>query len=182
MPSMAPRDSAISFADLLDLLGFAPDEFVSIGHYVDNGSFRTAVRAPSDAPSYVAGLPADANVFYGINPTAGPARENAGRGTEDKITRLATLPLTSTVKPGACPTRDVAVRSSPNCSILLGSRPTATVDSVTVCTPAGPSATVRSGDIGPGPRPAEALGPSGRPCRRPPQASRSTASTTCPGC
>ena len=132
MPSMSPpRDSAISFADVLDLLNFDPaSEFVSIGYYVDKDDlFRTAVRTPPDAPAYVAGLPADANTFYGINPTEGPARENAGRGTEDKVTRLATLPVDLDIEPDKCPTRDIADAIIAELSILLNSRPSATTDS-----------------------------------------------------
>jgi hypothetical protein len=66
------------FADLLDTLGYTDGEFVAIGHDAD-GAFRTAVMAPGDAPSFVAKLPDTANIFYGVNPTRGPARSNAGR-------------------------------------------------------------------------------------------------------
>ena len=122
--------TAVDFADVLDVLNFSPDEFVSIGYYIGDGSaFPTAVGTPAGAPSYIAGLPADANVFYGINPTKGPARRNAGRGTEDKVTRLAALPLDLDIQPDKCATRDVADAIIAELSILLDVRPVVTVDS-----------------------------------------------------
>ena len=167
MPSMAPRDSAISFADVLDLLHYVPDEFVSIGYYVDDGPFHTAVGTSAGAPSYIAGLPADANVFYGINPTTGPARKNSGRGTEDKVTRLAALPLDLDIKPGGCASRDVADAIIAELGILLDSRPSATVDSgygVHGCLGHQRRRNQRNRSR---PCTVEALGTAGRPCRRP---------------
>jgi hypothetical protein len=113
---------------LLDTLGYTPDEFVSIGHDAD-GQFITAVGQPKNAGRFVSTLPDRANIFFGVNPVRGPARQAAGRGTAEDVTRLTALWCDLDIKPGGCPTMDVAHAIIANLSIILGTRPSAIVDS-----------------------------------------------------
>ena len=136
---------------LLDTLGYTDSEFVSIGHDAD-GEFSTAVMPPTEAPAYVDGLPGTANVYFGVNPTKGPARRRAGRGTETAVTRLAALFADLDVgKPGACPSFDVARAIIANLSIIIGSRPTVIVHSGHGLHPYWPveDGHIRDGDITP---------------------------------
>lgn len=120
--------SAPTIADfsvlLFDALGYTAEEFVALGYEDNLGGFRTAVMAPEDAVGAAARLPATANAYFGVNPTKGPARTNAGRGTEATVTRLAALWCDLDVKPGACASLDVAKAIIANLSIALGTRPT----------------------------------------------------------
>jgi hypothetical protein len=109
---------------LLDTLGYAPDEFVSIGHDAD-GQFSTAVGKPANAARFVARLPDRANIYFGVNPVTGPARKNAGRGKADDVTRLASLWADLDVKAGACGTLTVAHAIIDELSAMLGTRPSA---------------------------------------------------------
>ena len=116
---------ALDFTALLfDTLGYTPDEFVSIGHDADGG-FRCAVKRPADAVAFVATLPAAANVYFGVNPTAGSERGHGSRGTADDVTRLAALWADLDVKPGACPNLATAHAVVDDLSALLGTRPSA---------------------------------------------------------
>ena len=93
----------MSIADLLETLSYRSDEFVAIAHEAPGGDFQTAVRAPEKVPGYVAALGEAVNVWHSVNPTQGPERTNAGRGTEQQTTRLSALYADLDVKPGACP-------------------------------------------------------------------------------
>jgi hypothetical protein len=121
---VATRTALDVSALLLDTLGYCADEFVSIGHDAD-GQFSTAVLRPADAARYVAKLPNRANVYFGVNPVAGPARQRAGRGTADDVTRLAALWADLDVKPGACQSLSVAHAIIDDLSTILGTRPSA---------------------------------------------------------
>jgi hypothetical protein len=114
---------------LLGTLGFIDGEFVSLGYEDAGGVFHTAVMAPPDAGAVAAKIPATANAYFGVNPTGGPARSNTGRGTETDVTRLTALWVDLDVKPGACPSLDVAHTIIDDLSGILGTRPSATVDS-----------------------------------------------------
>jgi hypothetical protein len=124
----ARASAAGGFAALLyDTLGHTSKEFVSVG-YDNNGVFHTAVMAAADAVSCIDRIPGDANIFFGVNTVKGPARKNSGRGTETDITRLTALWCDLDIKPGGCPTMDVATAIIANLSIILGTRPSAIVD------------------------------------------------------
>ena len=123
-----PTGGIVDFAALLGTLGFADGEFVSIGRDGD-GVFRTAVLPPWQAPAYVAQLPTTANVFFGVNPTKGPARQNAGRGKEADVTRLAALVCDLDVKAGACASLDTARAIIGDLTAALGTRPSVIVHS-----------------------------------------------------
>jgi hypothetical protein len=117
-------DRGLDLSALLDVLGYTTDEFVSIG-YKNGSGLSTAVGQPANAASYVAKLPDGADVFFGVNPVQGPARTAKGRGTADDVTRLAALYVDLDVKPGGCPSLDVAHAIIDELSAMLGTRPSA---------------------------------------------------------
>lgn len=111
---------------LLGALGHRDDEFTSL--FYENGRGpHTAVMAPVDAVACVDTLPPDANIFFGINPTRGPARKNTDRGGAADITRLAALWADLDVKPGACKSLDAAEKIIDELSGIVGTRPSVVV-------------------------------------------------------
>jgi P4 family phage/plasmid primase-like protien len=114
---------------LLDTLGQADDEYTSLGYDDAAGVFHTAVMPPTDAVSCIGQLPPGANIYYSVNRVRGPARRNSGRGTETDVTRLTCLWVELDVKPGACLNLDVARAITATLSIILGTRPSVTVES-----------------------------------------------------
>lgn len=120
---------AVDFAALLlGVLGYTDNEFVSL-LYENGAGPHTAVMAPADAVAVAAKIPGDANAFFGVNPTAGPARKKSGRGTAADVTRLVALWCDLDVKPGACADLDVAQRVIEDLSGVVGTRPSAIVHS-----------------------------------------------------
>ncbi|MGO9157748.1 DNA primase family protein [Mycobacterium sp.] len=114
---------------LLGTLALTPDEFVSICHKVSDGPFLTEVCVPGDAPARVDTLPKNADVYFGVNPTKGPARRNSRRGGDKDVTRLAALIADLDVKDGSCPNLDVARAIIDDLSSMLGTRPSAVTHS-----------------------------------------------------
>ena len=106
-------ETVLDFAGLLGLLGFTAGEFVSVGYeVVGKAPWHTAVMAPADAPAYVARLSTEADVFFGVCPTEGPARDGGGRGGERDVTRLSSLWADLDACQGKCGSFDVVHRSS----------------------------------------------------------------------
>lgn len=126
----ADSGATLDLSALLDVLGYAPDEFVSIG-YKTNGIFRTKVCAPGDAPGLVAELPNHADIYFGVNPITGPARKGDGRGKVGDVTRLAALPADLDVKAGACPDQATAQGIIDELSGILCTKPSAITHSGT---------------------------------------------------
>ncbi|RUP03035.1 MAG: DUF3631 domain-containing protein [Mycobacterium sp.] len=123
-------DAELNLPMLLDELGYAEGEFVSICHKVGEGQFTTAVVAPGDAAETVADLPAGADMWFGVNPVAGPARSRAGRGTADDVTRLAALIGDLDVDPAyKCPDFPTAHAIIDELSEIVGSRPVVITES-----------------------------------------------------
>ncbi len=120
-----PGPSALDFAGLLDVLGYTAGEFVSLGYQKPGGKFRTAVLAPADAVSAVAEASAAANMYFGVNPVAGPPRRDAGRGKEADVTRLAALVCDLDVKVGGCRDLSVAHAIADQLSSTMGTQPSA---------------------------------------------------------
>lgn len=119
----------MTLRDLLDdVLGFRPDEFVSVCHD-PGGEFSAAVMTPDRAPQYARSLGDDVNVWFSVNPTSGPARVGGGRGTAAQTTRLAAFYADLDVKDGAC--RDIAHAEQiiDGISAIIGQRPTVVVHS-----------------------------------------------------
>jgi hypothetical protein len=125
------EDTVCDFtALLLGTLGYTDDEFVSVGHEDTAKTFRTSVMTPAGAIAAIAKpLPDGANIYFGVNPTSGPARRDAGRGTAADVTRLAALWCDLDVKPGGCVNLDIARAIVAELSIRLGTRPSVTVNS-----------------------------------------------------
>lgn len=119
------RATLIDFATVCAKLGYRPGEFVSFAKAHRRSSLSTAVIPVAGLT--VVNVPAVLNAFYGVNPTTGPARENAGRGRAEDVTRLAALYVDLDIKPGACKTMDIAQAIIAETSIVLGSRPSFTV-------------------------------------------------------
>ena len=117
--------TTLNFGALLDLLNFDPaGEFVSLEYEAADGGWHTEVVTPLDAVVDFRLIPSTANVFHGVCPVKGPVRKNAGRGKEADVTRVSSLWCDLDVKPGGCPTIDVAKAIVANLSIKLGTRPT----------------------------------------------------------
>ena len=126
----AKATALLSFSGLLiDVLGFTSTEFVSLGYGDVKGGFHTAVMTPADAIEAATQLPPNANCYFGVNPIAGPARRNAGRGAESAVIRLAALWVDVDVKPGACPNLDIAKAIIAELGIILGTKPSVIVES-----------------------------------------------------
>ena len=125
-----PTGDVLTFDALLDLLGYSDDEFVSICHKIgDGGPFTSAVCSPTNAPAKVAKLPNGANIWFGVNPTSGPARSRRGRGKDEDVTRLSALPADLDVKPGGCADLETAFKIIDDLSEILGTRPSAVTHS-----------------------------------------------------
>jgi hypothetical protein len=112
---------------LFDTLGYTDREFVAICHQKPGGTFRASVMPSSFAPRYSATLGDTVDVWFGVNPTRGPARPDCGRGTAEQITRLAGLWADLDVKPGACADIQTAEAIIDELSGLLGQRPAVVV-------------------------------------------------------
>ena len=123
------RNEQITFRQLLDLLGYQQDEFVSVCHKIgSDGKFMTAVVEPQEAATVVESLPPEADVWFGVNPTCGPVGR-VGRGTAAQVTRHAALYADLDVEPGKCPTFEVAHAIVDDLSAILGERPSVVVNS-----------------------------------------------------
>ena len=85
--------------------------------------------APAGGVGCAPRLPTDANIYFSVNAVKGPARTNSGRGKEADVTRLTALWCELDTKPGACPSLDVAHAIVAELGIILGARPSVTVDS-----------------------------------------------------
>lgn len=117
--------TTLGLSDLLDLLGYTPDEFVAICHQRPGEAFTSDVVAAPDAGSTVERYRDGADVWFGVNPTAGPARESGGRGTAGQVTRLVALYADLDVKPGGLASYDVAHAVISDVSGMLGASPVA---------------------------------------------------------
>ena len=122
-------DVVVDFSELLlGTLGFKSDEFVSICHKVGD-AFPTEVCSPSNAPARVASLPENTDIYFGVNPTKGPARSRAGRGGDKDVTRLAAFVADLDVKDGSCSNLEAARAIVEELSDILGTRPSAVTQS-----------------------------------------------------
>lgn len=119
----------MDFQGLLDALGYTADEFVSVCWQVPGGQFRSAVVQASDAVKKAEAIGAGSNIWFGVNPTAGPVRESAGRGSESDTTRVSSLFADLDVKDGACNDLPHARRIIAALSGKLGTPPTRIVRS-----------------------------------------------------
>jgi putative DNA primase/helicase len=126
------RDTVVDFGTLLEVLGFAADEFVAIG-YADTAEagdrFHVGVGSPADAAAVVGLLPTSADVYFTVCAVRDREPGDGRRGTEADVTRLTGLWCDLDVKDGGCGSLDVARAIIANLSIILGTRPSAIVSS-----------------------------------------------------
>src|ERR1700757_4888162 len=88
----------VGIAELLEALNYRDDEFAAVCHQKPGGVFRASVMPPNVVPRYVAALGGTVDVWFSVNPTAGPARADCGRGTAEQTTRLSALYIDLDVK------------------------------------------------------------------------------------
>jgi hypothetical protein len=115
----APR---LSIDDVLETLGRADGNYTAICHKIPGGS-SSSVVASGNASGVVTSLPEEADVWFSVNPTAGPARQCSGRGSERQVTRWAALHLDVDVKDCAFPDLDNGAAFVSTLSEMVGARP-----------------------------------------------------------
>jgi hypothetical protein len=108
----------LDLAGLLDRLGFADDERVSICSKPIGGSFTAELTTVSS----VGDLPQDRDVWFGINPIRADVK---GRGEVEDVTRFSTLCADLDVKPRGCPDLTTAHLIIDDLSGMLHTRPVA---------------------------------------------------------
>ncbi|QNJ58289.1 DNA primase/polymerase [Mycobacterium phage Ellie] len=121
--------------DLLDLLGYADGEHVSLNYQAPGGPFSsTVVEFVEDSDSLqglAMSLANGRNVWFGVNPTrprpVDDEGKQKGRGTAEDVTRLAAIWCDLDVKPGACRDLAHAHQVIDELSAILGVRPSAVV-------------------------------------------------------
>jgi hypothetical protein len=123
----ADPPQALSFAELLEVLGLTEDEFIAVCHKPVDGVFSTQVVRSGHAAAAVASLPARSCVWFTPNPTAGPERCNQGRGREREVTRFLALYADLDVKPGAFDDVAQAWKFIAVLSAIIGTRPSAVI-------------------------------------------------------
>lgn len=115
----------VDLATALDALNYQPDEYMQLCYQLPGQPFATTVVTAGSLSGNLAG---DRNFWFGVNPTAGPARVNAGRGGAAQVTRLAgiwvDLDLISEHKTVGCPDIETAMAVIDDLSAALGQRPT----------------------------------------------------------
>lgn len=110
----------LTFADLLELLGYEPDEHVSVCRQAPGQPFRADVVTAAAAAGI--DLPPTTNLWFGVNPVDGGAR---GRGTVADVTRLAALYADLDAKQSGLQDFTTAHTVVSVLSELLGTRPSA---------------------------------------------------------
>lgn len=127
--SGASEPPLLELSGLLGVLGFAGEELVSVLNE-RNGDVSTVVLPLADVFAHVDSIPDDHNVYFGINPMCATVRERFGkRGTDEDVTRLATLPIDFDFAANKCPNPDTAETIVAELSGILGVRPVARTDS-----------------------------------------------------
>ena len=117
--------NTLSLAQLLDTLGHTT--FTALCYKPATSQFSTLVNTPHIVAATAAGI-ADADVWFSVNPVAGPARTGP-RGNSDHVTVLACLWADLDIKPGACPDLDTAHQLINDLSIAIGTDPIAVIHS-----------------------------------------------------
>jgi hypothetical protein len=113
----------MTFDATLDSLGRQDGEHTAVCHQPVRGPFSSSVVESVNASARIASLPAQADTWFSVNPTAGPARIRAGRGGDREVTRWAALVLDVDVKDGAFSDLDKALGFIDAVSNLVGTRP-----------------------------------------------------------
>jgi len=119
----AGEDERITLDEILESVGWQDGEFTAVCHKPVGGKFSSSVVESVNASARVESLPGQSDTWFSVNPTAGPAREGAGRGNERQVMRWAALYLDLDVKEGAFPDLDKAAEFVSALSEMVGSRP-----------------------------------------------------------
>ncbi len=115
----------IGLPEVLEALNYTEAEFYQLCTQVPGEPFTSTVHAFEP----FAWVPQDRNVWFSVNPTCGPARENAGRGGAADVTRLAGIWVDLDVKPAGCPTFEAAMEIIDDLAVALGTPPTVLIRS-----------------------------------------------------
>lgn len=121
--AVASHPVTVGFAELLDVLGFADGDPVTVCHKQPGGPFLVTWTTAGGAPA-VAGAQVGADVWFSVN---GLARKDTGRGQVADVTRLAALHADLDVKAGGLASMEAAVAVVRDLSGLLGARPAALI-------------------------------------------------------
>lgn len=120
-PNQNPAPGQIGLADIIGLLGHR--RWTSI---MQKEVHATRVRnhhvTPGIVPALVGAL-APSDVWYGVNEITEPPADNK-RATENTVARWCAVYADLDVKPGGCPTEDVANAIIDDVSGVYGTRPT----------------------------------------------------------
>jgi P4 family phage/plasmid primase-like protien len=117
----------VNLHDLLfDVLGYGPEEFVSVNTLPPGGVWKSAVVPVADAPGLVDILGTSANVYYGVNPVQ---RMMSGRGSYEDITRMAAIWIDLDFKSGGCGSPQTARKVMADVSSAVGVQPSVIVRS-----------------------------------------------------
>ncbi|AZG43466.1 DNA primase family protein [Gordonia insulae] len=125
---MNPRSTPttpLTFADVLDTLGH--HTHTALCYKPADGRFQTIVNTPQLVSIAATGLP-DADVWFAVNPVAGPPRTGP-RGAADTVEALTCLWADLDIKPGACTTIDDAHTLIDDISAAIGTRPSIIISS-----------------------------------------------------
>ncbi|WP_434080382.1 hypothetical protein [Sanguibacter sp. Z1732] len=114
----------LTLADLLNLI-HTPGEHTSINHQGPRQQFTSRILPSTTAGAYAATLQ-NVNIWYGVNPIRPSA---TGRGKAEDITRLAALYVDLDIKPDGLDSFETARAVINDLSTMLGTRPTAIVNS-----------------------------------------------------
>ena len=115
----APCPIRLSISAFQAAIGHRPDDFVAVCDNA-NGIFKSQIVRAFDAEKSIAQIVNTADIFIKANPVRGPERKNAGSGTAEEVTRLATLLADLDEK---TMTIDTAKSIIADLSELLGTRP-----------------------------------------------------------
>lgn len=130
------------FARTLDILGHA-DGFIALCSKPKDGQFATMVGTPSVIAA-AAAVSQDRDTWFTVNEIQGPAGMR-GRGGAEAIVRLAALWVDLDVKPGGCPTMEVAEQIITDLSAAIGYDPSVIIHSGHGLQPLWP---IEDGEIG----------------------------------
>jgi hypothetical protein len=116
-------DERFILDEVLDCLGWQGGEYTAVCHKPVGGQFSSSVVESVNANAVVSSLPEQADVWFSVNPTAGPARQRAGRGNERQVARWGALYLDVDLKDGAFADFDEAAEFVSVLSEMVGTRP-----------------------------------------------------------
>lgn len=114
----------LNIESLLEILGYRGGEHLSICRRPVGGEFTPHVTECNAVAVHVHAID-EADVWFGVNPVHPDA---TGRGSATDVTRLAALYLDLDVKDGSCPTIDVAHQIINELAAMIGTRPSAIVE------------------------------------------------------